>query len=126
MDTLRRHARSHLPEESCAILLGSTTDDTYAIHDAMLTENADHSSTSFAIPADSLVRAYEQARRGLGDVVGVFHSHPTSPAIPSSKDVIYMDANPVVWMIYSVSGGEMRAWLLDGEIYEIPLYAKQF
>ena len=115
------HAREHLPEEACAILAGTMDADVHVVREIMVLENIDHSPVSFAISGAELIRAYDQADRLGLDVIGVFHSHPGSAAKPSLKDQRYMDINPVIWPIYSGRDGNMRAWISDGGICEIPV-----
>ena len=55
------------------------------------------------------------------DVVGIFHSHPNSQAIPSPTDKKFMHSNPVVWLIYSGEEKNFRAYILESEIIEIPI-----
>ncbi len=55
------------------------------------------------------------------DVIAIFHSHPSSDAIPSNTDRKFMETNPVVWIIYSGVTEEFRAYVLDSEVKEIPI-----
>lgn len=83
--------------------------------------NADASPHRFSMDAGDLIRAYERAASEGLDVVGIFHSHPSSPARPSDVDLEYMRANPVPWLIYSGLDGSMRAFVLDGGAREVPV-----
>ena len=55
------------------------------------------------------------------ELVGVFHSHPNSDAIPSSTDKKFMENNPVPWIIFSGVNNNLKAYLLDSNIIEIPI-----
>ena len=122
-DELERHSAGCMPNEACALLLGRTDDarDAVIIEDILMMENAQGSPVRFAIPDDQLIQAYGMAERRRMEVVGVFHSHPGSPAVPSPTDERYMLLNPVVWLIYSGMAGGIRAWVMREEIAEIPL-----
>lgn len=124
-DQLISHAHACLPEEACAILGGIVDADMHVVREIIILENIDHSPVSFSISGTQLIRAYEQADRLSIDIIGVFHSHPGSAAIPSLKDRRYMEINAVIWPIYSVIGDTMRAWISDGGIYEVPVVISQ-
>ena len=126
-DALERHSAGCMPNEACALLLGRTDDaqDAVSIEDVLLMENAKGSPVRFAIPDDQLIRAYGIAEERRMEVVGVFHSHPGSPAVPSPTDERYMLLNPVVWLIYSGTAGGIRAWVMREKIAEVPLEITQ-
>lgn len=116
---LAGHARSCEPNESCAILFGSMTTEAVTVSDIFLTENAKESATEFAVPDGQLLRAYQKAEDAGTAIIGIFHSHPNSEAYPSDTDVKFMECNPVVWLIYSGTRREFRAFVADGRIAEI-------
>ena len=53
-------------------------------------------------------------------VVGIFHSHPKSEPSPSNTDIKFMKGNPVPWVIYSGLTNDMKAYLLESEVIQIP------
>ncbi len=110
---LQNHVQKWSPSEACAILYGRNIGDTVVTTDVFLTDNADDSPVSFAVPDEQLIKAYD---REDGDVriIAMFHSHPASEARPSSKDVRFMGINPQVWVIYSGISSEFRAYILKG------------
>ena len=110
-----------MPNESCAMLFGRVDGDNVIVSDVLLTENITKSPCRFAISNEQLILAYEKAKAEKTDVVGIFHSHPDSQAYPSETDKVFMDCNPVVWVIYSGTLMELRAFVLDGKIKEIPV-----
>ena len=116
---MERHAGAGLPNEACGMLLGSIDGYVYHVRDAILTPNRMESPVRFAIPDGDVLRAYQTAEKRGVDVVGVYHSHPSSPAVPSETDAAYMDLNPGAWVIYSGLDGRMRAWIRDGSIIEM-------
>lgn len=116
---MERHAGAGLPNEACGMLLGAIDGSTYDICDVVLTPNRMESPVRFAIPDGDVLRAYQTAAERGMDVVGVYHSHPSSPAVPSGTDAAYMELNPGAWVIYSGLDGRMRAWIRDGPITEM-------
>ena len=45
----------------------------------------------------------------------------TSLPSPSNTDMKFMKGNPIPWIIYSGLTKEMKAYLLDSEIIQIPI-----
>jgi proteasome lid subunit RPN8/RPN11 len=83
LDAVVAHAREAAPAECCGLLIGSPA----SVVDALRTRNiADDPASRFLVdPKDHFDGRREARRRNL-DVVGFYHSHPRSPAIPSARD----------------------------------------
>ena len=117
---LREHAIKEQPNESCAILFGKDNQ----ILEICITKNIEESPTTFTISSEQLIEAYEMAETKDMEIVGIFHSHPTSDAYPSNTDKKFMLSNPVTWIIYSCIKNEFRAYFLNSNVIEIPIYEK--
>jgi proteasome lid subunit RPN8/RPN11 len=77
-----RHAREAAPTECCGLLLG----DESGVGVAVRTRNASRDPSRFVIdPVDHIARRREARERGL-TVLGFYHSHPRSAAVPSATD----------------------------------------
>jgi len=120
-DKLITHAIKQQPNESCAMLLGEKIDDAWNVKEVFLTENIDKSQTNFTISPEELLKGYQLAAKMHSELVGVFHSHPNSDAIPSSTDKKFMQNNPVPWIIFSGVNNDLKAYLLDSDVIEIPI-----
>jgi [CysO sulfur-carrier protein]-S-L-cysteine hydrolase len=108
-------ARDSLPNESCALLLGNNTNKENEIQviETLSMKNSDAlPTTRFRIDSQELINGYLRADKMGLNVVGIFHSHP-APPIPSSTDKIFMEINPVVWLIYSTLTNESRAYIYE-------------
>lgn len=104
-------ARTALPNEACALLAGIVEPSdggsvlVTGVHPVL---NDRRSATTFAMDGQSMIDA-EEAIEGSGrQVVGVMHSHPTSEAAPSERDVrdaaVYDPAGTFVHLIVSMQG----------------------
>jgi len=84
LDAVVEHARAAAPAECCGLLLGTAA----SVEEAVRTGNiADDPSRRFLIDPKDHIDGRRAARaRGL-DVVGFYHSHPRSAAMPSETDV---------------------------------------
>lgn len=113
---LIEHAKKHAPNESCALLFGKVSKEDYTVQEVFLTKNVDGSPINFTISNEELLRGYTLAeQRGL-EVIGIFHSHPHSEAIPSDTDKKFMEVNPVVWVIFSNATDSFAAYILESKI----------
>jgi len=120
-DKLITHAIERQPNESCAMLLGEKIDDAWNVKEVFLTENTDKSQTNFTISPEELLKGYQLAEKMNLELVGVFHSHPNSDAVPSSTDKKFMQNNPVPWIIFSGVNNSLKAYLLDSDLVEISI-----
>lgn len=107
-------AKSALPNESCAFLLGKND----KVTEILPMRNSDESQISFSIEPQEVLRAYDLAESKELQVVGIFHSHPARPA-PSSTDRKFMEINPVVWLIYSTTEQKFKAYIYDIDVSEV-------
>ena len=115
---IARHAESDPAEECCGLMLGSFSDDgTKIVRDLLPIDNARESDARhnrFLIGPMEMLRG-ERHARSLGlDIVGIYHSHPNAPAVPSQFDLDH--AWPVYsYVIVSVTAqgaGPLRSWAL--------------
>lgn len=113
---LVEHAKKHAPNESCALLFGKEDAHTYTVKDVFLTDNTENSPIKFIISNEALLKGYKEAENKNLEVVGIFHSHPHSKAVPSATDKKFMEINPVVWVIFSNKFDTIEAYILESEI----------
>lgn len=119
---LTEHAKKCSPAESCALLFGKEESNVSTIQEIYLTKNIEDSPVNFTISNEELLAGYKEAEKKGLEVIGIFHSHPHSEAIPSMTDKKFMTINPVVWIIYSNTQDELNAFVLESEI--IPVTVK--
>ena len=114
-------ANNSLPLESCALLLGQTKGENCeetVVRDLIRVNNNDSSPVSFSMKPDDLIEAYKFSESRNMEVVGIFHSHPAEP-FPSPTDKRFMKINPVVWLIYSTTKNETKAFIFDDNLIEV-------
>ena len=120
---LSEFAENSSPNESCALLFGNNNleNNIIGVEEIFFTKNIDESPINFTISNEELLEGYKIAEEKKLEVVGIFHSHPHSDAIPSSTDKKFMQSNPVVWIIYSGEIKKFKAYFLESDIIEIPI-----
>lgn len=117
LDNLAVLSRKEAPRETCALLIGAPVaeGEDVVVSGALPVTNASETpETAFDVPSDDLIGAYKTAEESGLAIVGIFHSHPTSAAVPSETDRRMMAVNPVAWVVYSIRDDEARAWAIDG------------
>ena len=116
IDGIRHHGAGDYPYECCGLLLGKFESDgrkivteTYAISNAR--EEAARRNR-FLIQPEELLRGEKYARAKNLDVVGFYHSHPDSPAIPSQYDLEHAWPSYSYIIVATTKGatGDLRSW----------------
>jgi proteasome lid subunit RPN8/RPN11 len=110
LDAIVAHAREAAPAECCGLLLGGNC----SIAEAIRTTNiADEPRARFLIDPVDHINGRRAARgRGL-DVVGFYHSHPASPALPSHADLEEANYPGHLYAIVSLAGDEPEVRLFQ-------------
>jgi len=124
VDSLIEHSTKSHPNESCAMLLGTYSNQQWNVKEVFLTNNMEQSETNFTISPEELLHGHQLAEKKQLELVGVFHSHPNSNAVPSDTDKKYMKGNPVPWLIFSGINNELNAFMLDTSVEEISIKIK--
>ncbi|OKH23208.1 hypothetical protein NIES593_10195 [Hydrococcus rivularis NIES-593] len=125
---IRAHAENTYPEECCGLLIGKIEGENKILIEVIATENswnaeateflsveAGSKQNRFSIAPEVLFRVQKETRDRNLSIIGIYHSHPDHPAIPSEFD------RAIAWqqysyMIISLSQGravEIRSWFLD-------------
>ena len=120
-DNLVSLAKNTLPNESCAILVGKTSEKDVYIINSISMRNSDLSRITFSIDPQQLIETYQTLEKQNMHVVSIFHSHPAEP-MPSSIDKKFMEINPVVWIIYSTITDESRAYIFEEKLEEVQMH----
>jgi proteasome lid subunit RPN8/RPN11 len=119
-ETMLAHARDASPAECCGLLLGRQ----HAIVEAVPARNvAVDPRRRFLIDAKDHFDVVRAARRRALDVVGVYHSHPSSTARPSPTDAAEGFADFVFLIVgLGMEPPEIAAWTwADGNFTELAL-----
>lgn len=109
------------PNESCAILFGKTENDKLVVQEIYIADNKEESPVNFTISNEQLIQGYQEAEKKNLEVIGIFHSHPSSEPYPSETDKKFMKINPVAWVIFSCLTNNFKAYILESDINEIPV-----
>lgn len=114
------HLEAAFPNEGGGFLLGEPQADAVVIRDVIEVENtfaAEEQYHRYAMTPLDWARLEDQAdERGL-TLVGYFHSHPQSPAIPSvyDRDHALPNFTYIITAVYDRKAAEMRVWQLRAD-----------
>jgi proteasome lid subunit RPN8/RPN11 len=120
IDAITAHAERDYPHECGGMLIGRFDDDKKSVVEIFPLENAREEEARhnrvLILPKDVL-RAERYAREQKLDVVGYYHSHPESPAVPSQYD---LDHALPVWSYVIASVIErkvvdIRSWEMEND-----------
>jgi len=112
-------AVAELPLECCGLLAGHRDADELRVMQRYPLVNAAASPVEYESESRSLFAAHKDMRRNGWDVLAVYHSHPTSPPIPSRKDLARRYGDGVADLIISLQSAqpEVRGWWLTDTDY---------
>lgn len=118
-DKMEQHAGEYYPNECCGFFYGSDRGETRRVSVVRQVNNAKEGDQSnrFRIDPKDYQKAEKYALDNDLDLLGVYHSHPDHPAVPSEHD--RKVALPYFsYIIISVREGEavdIRSWRLNEE-----------
>ena len=118
-DELIAHAREEAPNECCGYAYGRDG----ALEQTIRAQNPRKSPYGYELDSRSLLAANELDDEGWE--IGVYHSHPRSPAEPSQTDINLATYPHWTYLIVSLADANaplVRAWRIDdGRVEEEPI-----
>jgi proteasome lid subunit RPN8/RPN11 len=108
------HARDEAPNECCGLLIGRGTSIDQSVRAANL---ASSPATRYLLDPADHVATIRRLRGSDRTIVGAYHSHPASPAVPSATDRAEAFYPDFIWVIVSLvePAGEVAAFRVDAD-----------
>jgi proteasome lid subunit RPN8/RPN11 len=109
------HVSINIPEESCGLLAGHDNKVTIEIP----ITNQLHSPIKYFMDPMELLKALETIETLNLDLLGIFHSHPKGPPIPSETDIkefLYPGVATIICYPES-NNWKMKAFLIENNCY---------
>ena len=120
LEELIAHATDSLPNEACGLLVGrGRRADRF-----VPVTNVAASPDRYTLDPEQHYRVLIQAESDSQEILGVFHSHPTSAAEPSVTDISLAEEPGWVWVIAGdvARSPVVRAWrIVAGRSSEVRL-----
>ncbi len=117
LDQMICHSLDAYPIEACGLLIGSPGEDgTAKVESTYPAENVAGSARIYEVDPRAYLRADRQAEASGGQIIGVYHSHTHTDAMPSRTDI--ERAPDPEWHYVLVSLRDVhpsvRSWLTAG------------
>ncbi len=115
---IKNEVKRHYPLECCGFLIGTNTSekkvvDVYPVQN----KNTERTHDRYEIDGREFDKIdKETAKKGL-QIIGIYHSHPDHPAIPSAYDTERAWSG-YSYMIIAIEKGEkidIKSWIFDEE-----------
>jgi proteasome lid subunit RPN8/RPN11 len=130
LQTIYSHAETTYPEECCGIIFGHHGDDGKTVVEIKPTENVWSAEAAldflddqiiyekkrrYAIAPQVMLQAQKAARTRSIDIIGIYHSHPDYPAIPSEFDrqCAWQEYSYIIVSVQNGKAAEINSWCLD-------------
>jgi proteasome lid subunit RPN8/RPN11 len=122
---IHQHARQTYPQECCGLIVGNAF-QTHSVHPMENAWNAEvmaemgmshDKNDRYWIDPAAMLQVMKQARAQGLEVIGVYHSHPDHPAIPSECDrqMAWAHYFYVIVSVQSYHIADTQCWQLDPE-----------
>ncbi len=136
LQAMQTHAESTYPEECCGLLLGHLRGDVKTLVEVLATQNswgddevddfqsiessAQRKSSKrnrFSIAPKVMLQAQKDARDRNLDIIGIFHSHPDHPAVPSEFDraIAWQQYSYIIVSVQQGKACDLKSWSLNDE-----------
>ena len=136
LQAMQTHAESTYPEECCGLLLGLLRGDVKTLVEVLATQNswgddgvddfqaiessAQRKSSKrnrFSIAPKVMLQAQKDARDRNLDIIGIFHSHPDHPAVPSEFDraIAWQQYSYIIVSVQQGKACDLKSWSLNDE-----------
>lgn len=129
--SIRTHAESTYPDECCGLLLGRVTGDVKTLVEVLPVQNAWISQAEdywpeqkqltekrrYAISPADMLKAMKDGRDRSLEIIGIYHSHPDCPAVPSEFDRAgaWPQYSYIIVSVLQGTSADLGSWILDGE-----------
>lgn len=131
-EAICKHGESTYPNECCGLLLGQVSNGSKTVVEVRATANVwdtqaaelfeeqeskASNQSNYAISPQTMLQVQKEMRDRNLQIIGIYHSHPNSAAIPSECDRLYA-WEQYSYIIVSVIAGkaqELLSWELDSE-----------
>jgi proteasome lid subunit RPN8/RPN11 len=118
-ESILEHARREFPNECCGLLAGKVVEGVGRVERHYPLVNAAASPVLYESEPRSMFEAVRAMMREGLDVLAIYHSHPSSPPIPSKTDLARNYSEDVVNLIVSLTSEPplVRGWWLTADDY---------
>ena len=121
IDSMVEHAEQEAPLECCGLLMGQAG----RITRIRRMQNLARSPIRYEMVPRELFQFFKDLRASGLDHLGIYHSHPSSPAFPSATDIsqaFYPDCTYVILSLLAPDSPSVRAFsIVEGVVAELAI-----
>jgi proteasome lid subunit RPN8/RPN11 len=122
IEIIQAELEANKPYEACGVLIGTINGNVALVERALPVTNAKRTRRSFELDPKEHYNAWNEAERSGKEIVGVYHTHPVSSAVPSLWDRETMENAPSVWLIAGADGMRAYVWENGAKAVKITEY----
>ncbi len=119
IELIRSELEFNKPYEACGVLIGTISGSTVLVEKALPVTNSKRTRRSFELDPKEHYDAWNEADKDGKEIVGVYHTHLVSSAVPSLWDRETMENEPSVWLIAGADG--MRAYVWENGVKAVEI-----
>ena len=122
MELIQAELEENKPYEACGVLIGTIEGGVAHVEKALPITNVKRTRRSFELEPKEHYDAWNEAEKNGKEIVGVYHTHPVSSAVPSLWDRETMENAPSVWLIAGAEGMKAYVWKEGVKVVKIIEY----
>jgi proteasome lid subunit RPN8/RPN11 len=107
---IQSELEANRPYEACGVLIGTINGSTALVEKALPVTNAKRTRISFELDPKEFYKAWNTMDKEGKEIIGVYHTHPVSSAVPSLWDRETMENDPSIWLIAGADGMSVYVW----------------
>ncbi|MCX9085194.1 MAG: M67 family metallopeptidase [Candidatus Methanoperedens sp.] len=109
-DMIQSYMEENKPYEACGVLIGTIDGVIVEVEKALPIKNVKRTNKSFEFDPTEHFTAWNEAEKNGKGIVGIYHTHPASFAVPSLWDIETMENDLSVWLIAGTDGMRAYTW----------------
>ena len=119
LELIQAELEANSPYEACGVLVGMIEGAAAVVEKAVPITNSNRTTQSFELEPKEFYNSWNNAEKNGQEIVGVYHTHPSSSAVPSQWDRETMQNDPSVWLIAGADG--MKAYVWDDGVKSVEI-----
>lgn len=134
LEAIQAHAETVYPEECCGLLLGNLSSSLKTLIEVLPTENSWGEEATdafqgversqerklskrnrFSIAPKVMLEVQKNVRDRNLNIIGIYHSHPDHPAVPSEFDraIAWQQYSYIIVSVQQGAACDLKSWTLD-------------
>lgn len=116
LNTIKNEVIKNYPSECCGLLVGMNTSEKRIVEvHTVQNKNTERTQDRYEISGKDFMKTDRNASKKGLQIIGIYHSHPDHPAVPSAFDTenAWSGYSYVIVSVEKRKDIEFRAWIFD-------------